>query len=214
MERWGVVKLKNENEIQSSDEVITEKEKLLTLDAEGLMHFGVADFEVPVEALATPISAKDIQKGQWPASNSPVFQQPFFKKIPNAVILEFDDWRIGLFSILAHPIVASFLFIGMMIGFYIESNTPGFGVPGSIGIACLALILLSSFSIYAINWIELIILIAGIILLAVEIFLIPGFGVAGIIGILLIIAGLFALILPNLHQVEFSMKGPSNLGCH
>ena len=202
-----VVKLKNENEIQSSDEVITEKGKLLTLDAEKLMHYGVADFEVPVHDFTLPITEADSQKSQWPAGTFPLFQQPFFKKIPNAVIIEFQDWRVGLFSILSHPVVASFLFIGMMIGFYIEINTPGFGIFGSIGIVCLALILLSGFSVYAINWIELIILIAGIIFLAVELFIIPGFGVIGMVGILLIIAGIFALMLPNLNQIEFSAKG-------
>jgi membrane-bound serine protease (ClpP class) len=92
----------------------------------------------------------------------------------------------------------------LIIGFYIEINTPGFGIPGWIALLSLALILLSHSAIYAIHWIEMILLLSGIILLLLEIFVIPGFGIAGVLGIILTLLGLFTLILPNLHEVKFS----------
>ena len=57
----------------------------------------------------------------------------------------------------------------------------------------------------AANW-EILVFIIGILLLAVEIFIIPGFGVAGISGIILIIGGLVMGLLNNDH---FDFEGVS-----
>ncbi|NGX51012.1 MAG: hypothetical protein K1060chlam2_00869 [Chlamydiae bacterium] len=192
-----VVKLRDEDEMRNSDSLITGKGKLLTLNARQLIDYGVADFEVEQRSLP-PITEAEREAGAWPAEKMLLFQQPYLAKIPNAVIVDFKDWRVGFFSILSHPVVASLLFIGLVLGLYIEINTPGFGIPGAIGLACLFLILLSSFASQAINWIEVIILAVGLLLLALELFVIPGFGVAGILGIIFMIVGLFALMLPGL----------------
>jgi len=55
---------------------------------------------------------------------------------------------------------------------------------------------------HAINWIEVIILCIGLILLALELFVIPGFGITGILGIVFMIVGLFALMLPGLASLN------------
>jgi membrane-bound serine protease (ClpP class) len=196
-----VVQLRSEDEVRTSgsnpDMIIVEKGKLLTLNAKQLMEYGVADFEVSSVALPE-ITEKEKEEGIWPAKKMLVFQQPYLAQIPHAMILDYHDWRIAFFTILSHPVVTSLLFIGLIIGLYIEINTPGFGIPGSIGIGCLALIVLSSFASQAVNWIEIIILCIGLILLALELFVIPGFGITGILGIVLTIIGLFALMLPGI----------------
>ena len=74
----------------------------------------------------------------------------------------------------------------MMIGLaalYIEIRTPGFGVPGIIGIVCLATVFLSQYMVGLADYTELLLLAIGAVLLAVEVFVLPGFGVAGIAGI-------------------------------
>ena len=183
-----IVKLSSESEIRKeSDTLISAPHKLLTLNAKELVDFGVADFTVPSE------------------SNSPMalFKEPFLAKIPHVDLISYSNWKIDFFSILSHPAVASLLVFGLLIGFYIESNTPGFGIAGSIALVCLALIILSSFAMEAIHWIEVIILCAGLILLAIELFVIPGFGIIGIFGILLTIIGLFALLLPGIDRINF-----------
>ena len=63
--------------------------------------------------------------------------------------------------------------------------------------------ILSSFALDAINWLEVIILIVGIVLIAVDLFLIPSFGILGISGIILFLIGLFGLLLPGLEYVSF-----------
>lgn len=80
-------------------------------------------------------------------------------------------------------------------GIYFEMQTPGIGFPTLVAVGA-AILYFAPLYIdgLAANW-EIVIFILGLVLLAVEIFIIPGFGVAGISGALCIIAGLtFSLI--------------------
>ncbi|MCB1110580.1 MAG: serine protease [Chlamydiia bacterium] len=200
-----VIRLDDLDEVRASgphpDKIISGRGKLLTLTGEQMMDLGVANFMVPITPVGM-ITDAEWKQGMWPAHKSLIFQEPYFAQIPHAVMIDYQDWRVGFFSILSHPVIASLLFIGLVIGLYIEINTPGFGVPGSIALGCLVLILLSSFASHVVNWIELIILCVGMILLALELFVIPGFGIVGILGIILTIIGLFALMLPGIGQLS------------
>jgi len=205
VDRGGeVVRLDNENQIRPSDRVISAEGKLLTLNAQQMMEYGVADFMVEPKAVP-PITAEQEKAGEWPADRSLLFTYPFFEQIPNATIIApKKDWKTLFFSFLSNPIVSSILFLGMMLGAYVEMNTPGFGFPGIIALICLFFILLSSFAMEAVNWLEIILLVTGLILIAVEIFVLPGFGVAGIVGIALALIGLFAIMLPAVGELDFS----------
>ncbi len=100
--------------------------------------------------------------------------------------------------------ISSLIFMGLLIGFYLEMQTPGFGVFGTLGLGCLILIILNSFAVQAVHWIELVLLGAGILFLVMELFVIPGFGIIGIIGILLTLGSLFALMLPGIDALDFT----------
>jgi membrane-bound serine protease (ClpP class) len=81
----------------------------------------------------------------------------------------------------------------MLIGLgalYVEIKSPGFGVPGIVGILCLALVFFNQYLVGLADHTELLILVIGIILLGFEMFVIPGFGIAGIAGIICITTGL------------------------
>ena len=138
-----IIRLNNIDEVRSAgahpDMLISGKGKLLTLSGQLLLDLGVADFMVPT-APSGVITDKEWKQGVWPASKNLVFQEPFFAQIPHAVMVDYHDWRVGFFTVLTHPVIASLLFIGLVIGLYIEINTPGFGVPGSIALGCLTLI--------------------------------------------------------------------------
>jgi membrane-bound serine protease (ClpP class) len=73
---------------------------------------------------------------------------------------------------------------------YMEITSPGFGIPGTIAIIIFAVIFASNSMLGYVGSLEIILFLAGIILLLVEIFLIPGFGAAGIIGLLCITVSL------------------------
>ncbi|MCK5350501.1 MAG: serine protease, partial [Desulfobacula sp.] len=86
-----------------------------------------------------------------------------------------------------------FLPILMIIGIgaiYTEIKAPGFGIPGIIGITCLGLVFFGQYLVGLADYTELLLLLVGVLLLGVEVFVIPGFGVAGITGLLIIAAGL------------------------
>jgi membrane-bound serine protease (ClpP class) len=98
------------------------------------------------------------------------------------------NWSEGLVSVIA--LLAPVL---MMIGFatiYIEMRSPGFGIPGIIGICCLALVFFGQYMVGLANYTEMLLLITGAVLLALEILVFPGFGVTGFAGIALIVIGM------------------------
>jgi membrane-bound ClpP family serine protease len=202
-----IIKLNNENQLittgLSPDVIISNKGKLLTLNSEELMKYGVAD--ILLKPVATkPITIQEREKGEWLASKELLFHTPFFDKIPEPIIDTYKmDWKTQFFAFLAHPVVASVLFMGLMIGFYMELNTPGASLPGSIAAICLFLIILSSYAQEIGNVLELILLFAGLAAILVEIFVLPSFGLIGFAGILFLLAGLFGLMLPGLDKVQF-----------
>ncbi|MBI9089008.1 MAG: nodulation protein NfeD [Desulfobacterium sp.] len=81
----------------------------------------------------------------------------------------------------------------MMIGLgalYTEIKSPGFGVPGLVGIVCLGLVFAGQYLVGLADYTEFLLVIAGMILFGVEIFVLPGFGISGIVGLILMGAGL------------------------
>lgn len=84
---------------------------------------------------------------------------------------------------------AVFLTIGML-GIYIEFKTPGFGIPGFVGILCLSIFFWGHNVAGLAGTGELLIFLTGVILLLIEIFVVPGFGIIGIGGISLILLSL------------------------
>jgi len=81
---------------------------------------------------------------------------------------------------------APFLMMIGLGGLWLEIKTPGFGIFGIVGISCLLLFFFGSHIAGLAGMEDLLLFFAGVILLAIEIFVIPGFGITGIAGLLLI----------------------------
>ncbi|MDR0597839.1 MAG: nodulation protein NfeD [Treponema sp.] len=90
------------------------------------------------------------------------------------------------FSILTSAPVQAVLIILGLVMIFLEINTPGFGVFGLLATLAFAAVFGSGFLLGRVGSLELILFLAGIGLLAAELFLIPGFGVVGVSGILII----------------------------
>ncbi len=204
VDRGGrIVKLDNEDQVRPNDTIITSKGKLLTLSANQMLEYGVADMIVQ-PARTELITETERKLGKWPADKNQLFHAPFFKEIPNAQFDEYQmDFRTWFFVILANPFVSSILFLGMLMGFYIEFNSPGFGIPGSLGLLCLFLMILSSFALDIANWLEVILLLVGVTFILLDLFLIPTFGLLGVSGVILFVVGLFAIMLPGIATIDF-----------
>lgn len=202
-----IVKLDNENQIVTSgadaDTVISPKGKLLTLRADQLLEYKVADTILQPEKL-DPITTEEKEKGKWPLSKTLLSQIPFIKAIPQATIDDYQmDWKTKFFVFLASPLVSGLLFMGLLVGAYLEISNPGLSLPGTVAGICLFLIILSSLSLEIANWLEVILLITGLGIILVELFILPTFGLLGILGILLFLAGLLGMLLPEIRNIHF-----------
>ncbi len=102
-----------------------------------------------------------------------------------------------IIGFLVNPFISGLLIMGIIGGIYFEMQSPGIGFP--LGVAILAALMYFA-PLYleglAENW-EILVFVAGMILIAIEIFVIPGFGVAGILGILMVFTGLVLSLIEN-----------------
>lgn len=199
VERNGeIIQLDNEDQIIHSgehpDKVISPKGKLLTLDGKELLEYKVADFLVPFES-GSPAGESQING---------LLHQPFFKEIPGVVVDQFKmDWKGHLLAFLMSPQVASLLVMGMMLGFYMELSSPGFGLPAVLALVCLLLILLSSMAMEAINWLEVVFIAIGAIIIVVDLFFLPTFGLMGAVGVIFLLMGVVGLLVPGLESISY-----------
>ena len=147
---------------------IIEKGKLLTLTTEEALKHKMADFRAQnIEELLERLNLKgaEIRRAS-------------------------ETWAETLVRFLTHPVVSSLLITAGILGIIIELRSPGFGVPGALGIAFLALFFWGHWLVQLAGWEELLLVAIGLFLLALEIFVIPGFGIAGILGIGALLGGL------------------------
>lgn len=99
-------------------------------------------------------------------------------------------WAEELVRFLTHPLVSSLLISAGMIGILVELRTPGFGFAGAVGIGSLALFFYGHWLVQLAGWEEMLLAAAGLVLLAVEVFVIPGFGITGALGIAALLGAL------------------------
>jgi len=92
---------------------------------------------------------------------------------------------------------APLFLIGGLLGIYVEIKTPGFGLPGILGILSLAIFFWGHHIAGLAGMEDLLIFAAGAVLLIVEILFIPGFGVIGITGIMLMIWALLSAMITH-----------------
>jgi membrane-bound serine protease (ClpP class) len=106
------------------------------------------------------------------------------------------DKIVGL---LTNPIVSGLLIMAILGGIYFEMQTPGIGFPLVIAIiAAIGYFAPLYLEGLAENW-EIIIFVVGLILIALEIFVVPGFGITGALGITFTITGLTLSLLDNVN---------------
>ena len=115
-----------------------------------------------------------------------------------------------MINFLINPMISGLLIMLIIGGIYFEFQSPGIGFP--LAMAILGALLYFA-PLYleglAANW-EIIIFIVGLLLLAIEIFLFPGFGIAGIGGIICIVGGLALSLIGNV-GFDFSIVPSSDM---
>ena len=91
---------------------------------------------------------------------------------------------------LIHPFVSGILIMIIIGGIYFELQTPGVGFPLAAAVTAALLYFAPLYLEGLANHWEILMFIVGLILIAVEIFAIPGFGITGVLGIILMVTGL------------------------
>jgi len=106
-----------------------------------------------------------------------------------------SNWAEDVVKFLNNPIISSILIMIGFFGLMAEIKTPGWGVAGTTGLIALTLFFGSSYILQLASILEILLFVVGLVLLLAEIFVIPGFGIAGISGIILIFASIFLSLL-------------------
>jgi membrane-bound ClpP family serine protease len=102
-----------------------------------------------------------------------------------------DDWLEGLADFLRDPWTSVILVMLGITCLILEMKMPGVGLPGVIAAICFVLFFWSHSQLNGqITWLAVLLFVLGLLLIGLEVFVLPGFGVAGISGILLVLASL------------------------
>ncbi len=102
-----------------------------------------------------------------------------------------------IIGFLTNPIVSGLLIMLIVGGIYFELQTPGIGFPLAAAATAAVLYFAPLYLEGLAEHYELLIFVVGMILIAVEIFAIPGFGITGFSGIVLVVIGLTAALIDN-----------------
>ncbi|MEO6203176.1 MAG: nodulation protein NfeD [Nitrospirales bacterium] len=147
---------------------LIEKSKLLTLTTKEALQVNIADFQA--NSLEAVLQSMDLADAE--------------------ILYASETWAESLVRFLTHPVVSSLLMTVGILGIMLEMRVPGFGVPGALGLMCLALFFWGHALVQLAGLEEFLLVGLGLILVGLEIFVIPGFGMAGILGILALMGGL------------------------
>lgn len=156
-----------------ADEVVVPKGDLLTMVANEAFEYGFA------RAIVTG------QEGLL----------AYYGATQAEVLQEYPSWSEEMVRFL--DLIGPLLLAAGLLGLYLEFKTPGFGLPGIVGIACLVLYFGSKYLVGLADVVDILLFFIGVVLVGVEVFVIPGFGIVGVTGILLILAGLFLSVQPG-----------------
>ncbi len=118
------------------------------------------------------------------------------------------NWAERIVRFLSNPIVAPFLLSLGFLGLIAEIKSPGLGIAGFAGLLALSLFFGSHLILGLAGMEDLLHFAAGVILIAVEIFIIPGFGLFGVLGGVGVLGGLYMSMIGGLPTVpDFAQAG-------
>jgi membrane-bound serine protease (ClpP class) len=101
------------------------------------------------------------------------------------------SWSEHLVTFFTRPMVSSVLIMLGLGGLIFGIKTGHFGSVVTIGLGSLALFFGAQYLAELASFLEILMFLAGVVLLAIEVFVIPGFGIVGILGIVLMVTSLF-----------------------
>jgi membrane-bound serine protease (ClpP class) len=116
-----------------------------------------------------------------------------------------STWLDVLLGALQHPAVMVALLMIGLTAFYAEMNSPGHGVGGFIAALCFLLYFWANFLGGSADWLEVLMFVLGLLLLLIELFVLPGFGIVGIGGGLLMVLSVI-MAMQTFHGLPASVE--------
>ena len=108
-----------------------------------------------------------------------------------------QSWSEGLVVWLTWMPIQAVLVVIFLLALFVEMTHPGLMLPGAIAFGALAVLIAPPLLINLANWWTLAAIGSGVLLITLEIFVIPGVGVAGVLGLLLLFGGLIGVFVPS-----------------
>lgn len=172
---------------------------------------GMVDPRIVIEGLSTDEEIitlgvqKAIENGYCQAKANSIEEVLNIANLSNFELVKHETSFVeAIISFFVNPAVAGFLLLIIMGGIYFELQSPGIGFPIAASIIAALLYFTPHYlEGLAAHW-EILLFITGVILLALEIFVIPGFGIAGISGIIAIVTSLVLSLVRNVDGFDFS----------
>ncbi len=163
----------------------------------------MVDKELEIEGLVGSgdiLTLSSAEAVEWNIANKQVASLSSFleeRGLGEASLVRVDPLLVEQFArVVAGPWLSGLLLTIGFAGIFLEVVTVGWGVPGTLGILSLAAFFTGHLLTGASHWSVAILFLAGIVLIFLEIFVVPGFGITGLGGLGAIIISLF-LIFPN-----------------
>lgn len=123
-----------------------------------------------------------------------------------------SNWSEGLVLFLTHIVVRGLIIAVFLMALFVEMTHPGATFPGLIAVFALIALIAPPMLIGMASWWEVAAILLGIALLGIEIFALPGFGLIGGLGLVLLMGGLIATFIPAGHGLfPDSPREQSNL---
>lgn len=128
------------------------------------------------------------------------------------IIKNMDDdmtWLDKLIQLLLNPLLQSIFMMMIIGGIFVEIRTPGIGLPLLTAIIGALLYFAPGYIGHLVESWEILLFIVGLVLIGIEIFVLPGFGVCGISGIIAVVISLTFAMVDNVEL--FHWDGTLNL---
>ncbi|MEQ9219022.1 MAG: NfeD family protein [Cyclobacteriaceae bacterium] len=178
---------------------------------------GMVDEDIEVDSIATEGKvitfsvSEAIKWGFCEAEVASIDDIMERSQVTDYELIEFTlDWSEKVIALFLNPFISGILILIIIGGIYFELQTPGVGFPILASVIATILYFIPYYlNGLAENW-EIAVFVVGIALIAVEVFVLPGFGIAGIAGLIATIGALILVMLNN-DAFDFSFVDPKEI---
>lgn len=212
LENGDIIKMRpiefiNEQDAGTQMEVLCSEDELLTLTTRQALEYGFVDTQA--EDLTKLLSQYRIVEIEQDYSDNVIMaltqeevlsqqEERGSKRVSLKKSLEgaqVEDFVVTVADrtvfFITSPYISALLLSLGGLGLLVEIRTPGFGIPGFLGLLFIGLFfgghMLNQISL----WVVMLLFVLGLALIIIEVFVIPGFGIAGIIGLILMLGSVF-----------------------